>query len=75
MLLNTKVRKTLIGFNPISSRIITARFNAAPFKITVMHAYAPTSASSDEDIEAFCNNLEDAVSKIHRKDIVIATGD
>ena len=74
LLLNTKARKTLIGYNPISSRIITARFNAAPFKITVVHAYAPTSACSDEEIEAFYNTLEDALATVHRKDILIIKG-
>ncbi|CAF4166889.1 unnamed protein product [Rotaria magnacalcarata] len=57
------------------SRIITARSNAAPFKITVIHAYAPTSASSDEEIDVFYNDIEDALSKIHSKDIIIVTGD
>ena len=75
LLLNTKARKALIGYNPISSRIITARFNAAQFKITVVHAYVPTSACSDEEIEAFYNTLEDALATVHRKDILIITGD
>ncbi|CAF4402678.1 unnamed protein product, partial [Rotaria magnacalcarata] len=44
MLLSAKAKKTLIGYNPISSRVITARFNATPFKLTVIHVYAPTSA-------------------------------
>ena len=75
LLLNTKARKALILYNPTSSRIITARFNAAPFKITVVHAYAPTSACSDEEIEAFYNTLENALATVHRKDILIITGD
>jgi hypothetical protein len=75
LLLNDKARKALIGYNPISSRVITARFNATPFKLTVVHAYAPTSASSDEEIDAFYNSLEDTLSKIHKKDIIIITGD
>ena len=75
LLLSMKARKALIGYNPINSRIITARFNAAPFKITVLHAYAPTSACSDEDIEAFYNILEDTLDKIHKKDVLIITGD
>ena len=38
MLLSDKARKALIGYNPVSSRVITARFDAAPYKITVIHA-------------------------------------
>ena len=48
MLLSDRARKALIGYNPVSSRVITARFDAAPCKITVIHAYTPTTASSDE---------------------------
>ena len=75
LLLSETARKALIGYNPISSRIITARFNATPFKITVIHAYAPTSACSDEEIEAFYDTLEDAITKTHKKDIPIITDD
>ena len=75
MLLSDRARKALMGYNPVNSRVITARFDAAPYKITVIHAYAPTAASCDEDIEAFYSILEDALAKVHKKDIIIITGD
>ena len=50
MLLSDRARKALIGYNPVSSQVIMARFNAAPCKITVIHACAPATASWDEDI-------------------------
>ena len=75
MLLSDRARKALIGYNPISSQLITARFDAAPCNITVIHACAPTTASSDEDIETFYSILEGALAKVHKKDIIIITGD
>jgi hypothetical protein len=75
LLLGTQARKALIGYNPISSRIITASFDAAPFKLTVIHVYAPTSLSSEEDIETFYSDIDEALSKTDRKDIIILTGD
>jgi hypothetical protein len=75
LLLSKNARQALIGYNPISSRIITARFDAAPFKLTLIHVYAPTSSSSEEDIEAFYSTIEDTLTKIHKKDVVIITGD
>ena len=75
MLLNDKARKALIGYNLVNLRIIAARFDAAPCKITVIHAYTPTSAFSDENIEAFYGILEDALATIHKKDNIIITGD
>ncbi|CAF1359303.1 unnamed protein product [Rotaria magnacalcarata] len=74
-LLSTQAKKALIGYNPISSRIISARFDAAPFKISVIHVYAPTSSSSEEDIDAFYNDIEEALTKTDKKDILILTGD
>ena len=74
-LLSTQAKKALIGYNPISSRIITARFDAVPFKMTVIHVYAPTSSSSEEDIEAFYSDIEDVLSKTDQKDVIILTGD
>ena len=75
MLLGNRARKSLVRYNPVNSRVIMARFDAAPYKITVIHAYAPTMVSSDEDIEAFYSILEGVLAKVHKKDIIIITGD
>ena len=75
LLLGTQARKVFIGYNPISSRVIMAIFDAAPFKLTVIHVYAPTSLSSEEDIEAFYSDIDEALSKTDKKDIIILTGD
>ncbi|CAF3409630.1 unnamed protein product, partial [Rotaria sp. Silwood2] len=74
-LLSAQAKKALIGYNPISSRIISARFDAVPFKISIIHAYAPTSASSEEEIEAFYNDMKEVITKTDKKDVIILTGD
>ena len=74
-LLGEQAKKALIGYNSISSRVISARFAAMPFNITVIHIYAPTSSSSDEDIESFYSDVEDALTQTDKKDIIIVTGD
>ncbi|CAF2950512.1 unnamed protein product, partial [Rotaria sp. Silwood2] len=53
ILLSAKARKLLLCYNPIDSRIITARFNATPFNVTIIHVYAPTAESSEDEIESF----------------------
>ncbi len=75
LLLSKQAQKALIGYNPISSRIISARFDATPFKISVIHVYAPTSSSSEEEIEAFYDHIEDTLAKTDKKEIIILTGD
>ncbi|CAF3342873.1 unnamed protein product [Rotaria socialis] len=59
----------------LTSRIISPRFDAASFKISVIHLYAPRSSSSEEDIEAFYNDIEEALTKTDKKDIAILAGD
>jgi exonuclease III len=75
LLLSTQAKKALIGYNTISSRIISTRFDAVPFKISVIHVYAPTSSSSEEDIEAFYNDIKVVLAQTDRKDLIILTGD
>jgi hypothetical protein len=64
MLLGTKARKSLMGYNPINSRLITARFNATPFNVTIINAYAPTADAPEDEIEAFYDNLEEAMGGV-----------
>jgi exonuclease III len=75
MLLSVKARKALLSYNPINSRLITARFTATPFNLTVINVYAPTSEAPMDDIETFYDNLEQAVANTPKKDILIITGD
>ena len=75
MLLSIKPRKALMGYNPINSRLITARFNAAPFNITIINVYAPTAEAAEDEIETFYDNLEDAMARTPKKDMLIITGD
>ena len=62
-LLSDQAKKALIGYNPISSRILTEKFNASPFKMKVIHVYASTFATSEEDIEACYSDIHEVLSK------------
>ncbi|CAF4866547.1 unnamed protein product [Rotaria socialis] len=64
----SEVRWTGKGETPNADFICT-------IKISVIHVYAPTSSSSEEDIEAFYNDIEQALAKTDKKDVLILTGD
>ena len=66
---------TVMGCQPISSRLITIRLRATPFNITIMQAYAPTTDYDDEKIEGFYEQLQEVVDQIPKKDILIVQGD
>lgn len=54
-LLSNRARDALMSYKPISDIIISARFRAQPFNMTVIQVYSPTDASTVEDIEGFHN--------------------
>ena len=51
------------------------RIHGKPFNLSIIQVYAPTSASSEEEIEDFYSDLEDAYKKCGNQDIVIVMGD
>ena len=60
---------------PISNRLIAIRLRAKPFNITIIQAYAPTSAYSNEDVEVFYEELQKVLNKTPKKDILVVQGD
>ena len=63
------------SFNTISDRIVTLKLNAKQHIINIIQVYAPTSASSDEEIEQFYNDLQTVKDKIPRREVCITMGD
>ncbi len=68
-LLSKRVKDALLGYNPVSSRIIVARFN-----IAVIQGYAPISDSTEEEIEMFNWQLEHIIEEFPKKDVKIVIG-
>ena len=54
---------TVMGCQPISSRLITIRLRATPFNITIVQACAPTTDYDDEKIEGFYEQLQEVVDQ------------
>src|SRR6218665_4052132 len=74
-LLGNRARNALMGYKPVSDRILAARFRAQPYNITVIQVYAPTAASTEEDLEDFYNNLTETVEEVPKQEILIVMGD
>ena len=67
--------KSVMGCEPISSRLIKIRLRAKPFNITIIQAYAPTTDHSADDVENFYDQVQEIIDQVHKKDIVIVQGD
>ena len=51
------------------------RFQGKPFNITVIQGYAPTSIAEEAEVEWFCDDLQDLLEIIPKKDVLFIIGD
>ncbi len=57
---------SVIGYNPVSDRLMSIRLDGHPVKTTIIQLYAPTSAASDEDIDELYSRLQDLIDTAKR---------
>jgi len=62
-------------FNPVSERIAVLRINTTPPKIVLICVHAPTEVSTDNDKDAFYENLDRIYDKIPGNVIKVILGD
>jgi len=74
-LLSKRARNALLSYNAVNSRIIATRFHGAPLNLAVVQAYAPTTDSTDEEIEIFYEDLEKILNELLNIDIKVIVGD
>jgi len=55
--------------------MISVRFQGKPFKITVIHVYAPTSNAEEAEVECFYEDLQDLLEITPKKDVLFIIGD
>ena len=56
-------------------RLISIRPKAAPFNITIIQVYAPTSGHDDSEVDHFYQQLQETIDKTPKKDILVVQGD
>ena len=64
-----------MGCQPVSSRLISIRLRAAPFNVTIIQVYAPTSGHDDNEVEHFYQQLQEIIDQTPKKDILVVQGD
>ncbi|KAI0224962.1 hypothetical protein LSAT2_024073 [Lamellibrachia satsuma] len=75
LLLSKDAAKSLIEWEPVSERIITARFTSKGRNITIIHCYAPTNSAEFEEKETFYQYLQTVTQKLPKRDIQVVMGD
>ncbi|XP_058443820.1 craniofacial development protein 2-like [Malaya genurostris] len=74
-LLSAQAHSALMKWEPISERIIVARFRTRVRNLTIIQTYAPTDATDLQDKKNFYSQLNATVDRIPKGDIMICMGD
>ncbi len=75
LILNKAAQNALLGYNPISQRLISARFMTQGGAATVIQVYAPNTADNENEVDDFYNQLQTAINDTPNKDLIIIMGD
>ena len=55
--------------------MISVHFQSKPFSITVIQVYAPTTNIKEDEVELFCEDLQDLLELTPKKDALFIIGD
>ena len=75
ILCSKEASRALMGYKPISSRIVKARFQLQHTNLTVFQVYAPTANARDEDIDEFYADLQQEIDEVPSQDMMMILGD
>ena len=77
IMISKEGQRTLIGWEPVSARIITAKFKTSHKRIAlnIIQCYAPKNDADEEVKEEFYQMLEETTRKCSEKDISVLLGD
>ena len=73
-LVHKDIVNTVMGRQPVSSRLITIRLRAVPFNITKVQAYALTLDYDDDEIEEFYDQLQNVNDQTPKKGVLVVQG-
>ena len=75
IIVNKRVRNSVLGCNLKNNRMISVPFQGKPFTITVNQVYAPTSNAKEAKFERFYEDLQDLLELTPKKDVFFIIGD
>ena len=75
IIVNKRVRNTVLGCNLKNDRMISVRLQGKPFNMTVIQVYAPTSNAEETEVEQFYEDLQDLLELTPKKDVLFIIGD
>ena len=74
-MVNKRVLHAVLRCNLKDERMISVRFQGKPFNITVIQAFAPMRNAEEAEVEWYCEDLQDLLELISKKDVLFIKGD
>ena len=74
IIVNKRVRNAILECNLKNDRMISVHFQGKPFNITVIQVYALSSNAEEAEVKWFCEDLQDLLQLIPKKDALFITG-
>ena len=75
IMMKNGIAKAMIGYWAISNRVLMMKLQGKPFNISLIQAYAPTQDYSDEDIEQFYEEIQQAIKYTNSNNVLLVMGD
>ena len=75
VMLRKEVARCMEGYWAVSDRVLMVKLKGNPFNTTIIQVYAPTGDHSEEEVDAFYEDLHRARRQAGSQDVVIVMGD
>ena len=75
LVVNKRVRNAVLGCNLKNDRMILVHFQSKSSNITVIQIYASTTNAEEAKVEQFCEDLQDLLELIPKKDVLFIIED
>ncbi|XP_037784698.1 craniofacial development protein 2-like [Penaeus monodon] len=75
MILGRESAKSLLGWWALSDRVMLIKLKGKQMDLSIIQVYAPTTASSEEEIDEFYDTLEKAKTQCKSTDVTVIMGD
>ncbi|KAL8605837.1 hypothetical protein ACOMHN_051446 [Nucella lapillus] len=75
LLMTPETTRALLSWEPVSPRLLTARYNSKSRKVTIIQCYAPTNVANADDKEEFYDHLQATIDRAPKRDLKIVMGD